>query len=65
MVLTCFKSMTWVIENKTTTNKVALINLKVCIALLNIFIFHFFIISGHELSGSSVSLFASHNTTLE
>ncbi|KAG6409930.1 hypothetical protein SASPL_127972 [Salvia splendens] len=28
VVLTCFKSMTWVIENKTTTNKVALINLK-------------------------------------
>lgn len=29
--------MTWVIENKSTASKVALINLKVCFALLNIF----------------------------
>lgn len=33
VVLTCFKSMTWVIENKNSTpsNKVAVINMKVCI----------------------------------
>lgn len=44
MVLTCFKSMTWVIENKSTASKVALINLKVCIALLNIFILECFFV---------------------
>lgn len=29
VVLTCFKSMTWVIETKNPANKIAVINLKV------------------------------------
>lgn len=36
--MTCFKSMTWVIESKNSTppGKVAVINLKVCICILYI-----------------------------
>lgn len=45
MVLTSFKTMTWVIENINPEDKVALINLKVCIALLNAIIFRCFVVS--------------------
>lgn len=47
--------MTWVIENKNLASKVAFINLKVCIALLNICILLFLLFhdGGAQMKKSS------------